>query len=195
MQAQADLSKQIFYPPFTIAIDTREQMPFHFVGMAAKKSQGGGTIVVKTENVYLPSGDYSIVGREAKFAIERKSKADLFSSVGKQRERFEAEVQRLDQLDWAAVVVECDLYSIMNLSVFSSEMRPESVQATILAWSIRYPGVHWFPCSHRRHAEKVTYSLLEFCSKIFKTDAPAVLPGQNSFDWIEENRDAKSQSC
>ena len=154
--------KPTWAAPFTIVIDTREQRPFRFLSLPAGKSRGGGTIAVKTERKFLSSGDYSLLGLEKEVAIERKSKADLYTSLGQERKRFEREVQRLNEYNFAAIVIEADWASILHVSPFPSLLRPDVVQATILSWSTKYPHVHWFPCLHRRHAEWVTYKLLEF---------------------------------
>ena len=45
--------------PFVLVIDSREQRPYSFDGVA------------RTVRAALPAGDYSIVGSETSFAIER----------------------------------------------------------------------------------------------------------------------------
>lgn len=148
--------------PFTIAVDTREQAPFRFTGLPAGKARGGGVIAVPLERKTLKTGDYSIVGYETRVAVERKSKTDLFMSVGLERERFQREIERLAEFEFGAVVIEADFATLKHVPPFRSHMNPDAVEATILSWSVRYPHVHWFPCTHRRHAEWVTYKLLEF---------------------------------
>ena len=70
-----------------IIIDTREQLPFfvspHWDEKITKTVKG------------LTSGDYSLIGFENVVAIERKSLADLYSSLTNDRKRFEREFQRL----------------------------------------------------------------------------------------------------
>ena len=68
-------------PPIspTIIIDTREQRPLtfkHFPSVTA----------------CLSEGDYSILGYEGRFTVERKSIADLVGSVTHDRARFEREL-------------------------------------------------------------------------------------------------------
>lgn len=156
----------VFRPPFRIVIDTREQAPFRFTGFRSLKSQGGKRIVVDVvTDRGLPTGDYSVVGLEDKAAIERKSKSDLFGSMGRERPRFEREVERLNAMDFAAVVVECDWHEMHTVPPSRTQMTAESVEGSILSWSVKYPRVKWFLCRDRRHAEWVTYRLLEFCWK------------------------------
>ncbi len=70
------------HPNPTLIIDTREQQPLVFTQPSVR-----GT---------LTSGDYSLVGAETLFAIERKSIPDLTSCCcGDNRQRFERELQRL----------------------------------------------------------------------------------------------------
>ncbi len=66
----------------TILIDTREQAPFAFPGMS-------------TEAATLRAGDYSAHGLENEVAVERKSLPDLVACIGRERERFKAELVRL----------------------------------------------------------------------------------------------------
>ena len=95
--------------PFTIAIDNREQQPYSF-GLATVEPLGYSS--VRTITTYLPTGDYSIVGLEGRFAVERKSLEDLYATLGQGRSRFEAEFQRLNAMDFAAIVIEADLRDV-----------------------------------------------------------------------------------
>lgn len=149
--------------PFTIIVDTREQAPYHFCGIPDDRS--GQTIVVPITNKALPSGDYSIEGMESRVAIERKSHADFLGSIGAGRERFQREMERLKDYEFAAVVIEADWNQLINLPPSSSQIPAKVVTRTIQSWSIRY-GVHFFTCMNRRHAELMTFRLLERFWKI-----------------------------
>jgi ERCC4-type nuclease len=66
-----------------ICIDSREQQPLVFTRLRS---------VVGT----LTSGDYSVLGLQELFAVERKTVADLVACcVGENRQRFERELHRL----------------------------------------------------------------------------------------------------
>lgn len=157
---------EVYRPPFRIVIDTREQAPFRFTGFNALKHQGGKRIVVEVvTDRCLATGDYSIAGMETRVAVERKSKSDLFGSLGRERARFEREVERLNAMEFGAVVVECDWHEIHELPPARTQMTAESVEGSIASWSVKYPAVKWFLCRDRRHAEWMTYRLLEFCHK------------------------------
>ncbi len=66
----------------TALIDTREQQLLDLSPL-------------RTEQATLPTGDYSLKGLEHVVAIERKSLDDLLGVVGRDRPRFDREVQRL----------------------------------------------------------------------------------------------------
>jgi hypothetical protein len=92
--------------PFTVLVDTREQTPYEFIGLLTDADQGFEPLNVLTTRRTLASGDYSIEGMDSEIAIERKSVADLFGTLGQGRARFVRELERLAKLQFAAVVVE-----------------------------------------------------------------------------------------
>ena len=126
-----------------IAIDTREQAPYRFA---------------PSEIVTLKTGDYSLVGLEDRVAVERKSKVDAFTSLGRERARFEREVCRLSELEFGAIVVEATLQDLLCPPRFS-QMNPRSVVASLLAWSVKY-GVPVYFAGDRIHAQATTRCLL-----------------------------------
>jgi ERCC4-type nuclease len=156
-----------FMSPFQIAIDTREQAPFSFSGMRTDSRQKYRPLIVSTIMRTLNSGDYSIVGYESDIAIERKSPPDAWSTFTTDRERFERELSRLQQMRFAAVVIECSLEQLeegpgrTNHSQRQSAVVGKTCIRSIYAWSQRFPRVHWFARSSRREAELTTFHLLE----------------------------------
>lgn len=79
----------------TPIIDTREQTPVDLAPMTPVR----GTLV---------TGDYSVLGLEHVIAVERKSAEDMLACVGRERDRFEREIQRLLAYPTRALVVEAD---------------------------------------------------------------------------------------
>ena len=162
--------RKIEVAPFRIVIDTREQLPYRFDNLG---------VIVPTLTAALHSGDYSILGFEDRIAIERKSLTDLYGSCTRGRDRFEREIQRLEELEeealcldlncgcqgfhssFAAVVIEATWHEVENPMLldpaWENQTRPESILGTITAWSIRYPRVHWWCCGERRDCEKQIY--------------------------------------
>jgi len=159
--------------PFVIVIDNREKAPYSFTELPLKtkysrKKDTPTTLYIPTETRYLPTGDYSIDGLEQHFALERKSLEDLYGTIGQHRERFEAELERLNALDFAAVIIEATQREIWAPSRhrpdWRSKLDPRSVEGSIVAWSIRYPKVHWWAVGGRREGEIRAF---EACEKFW----------------------------
>lgn len=135
-------------PSFTIIVDSREQKPWSFPQNVQIKRAG------------LKSGDYSILGFEDRIAIERKSLIDLYNTVGQGRARFERELERLAELDHAAIVIEATWYQIVRQPPERSLMNPKSVIASLEAWEQRYRiPVHAY--GQRSLAARLAYRKLE----------------------------------
>lgn len=148
--------------PFTIVIDQREKAPYQFTGLAADASQNHRPLIVPCKTSYLQTGDYSIEGMENLVTIERKSKEDLYSTLGSNLERFRREIKRMSSFAYAAVIIECGWNELVNNPPPRSRMLPKSVFRAACRWSVRY-GVPWFAVDSRRIAEAwVLRSLQEF---------------------------------
>jgi len=129
---------------FIIAVDTRERHPYHFAVSELRR---------------LKTGDYSIVDLEEQITIERKRLDELFSIAGRERERFERELERMAKLDYAALVIEADLPRILRGAAFS-QVSPKAVIQSLVSWSIRY-RVQVFFAGDRQHANALTCRVLE----------------------------------
>jgi DNA excision repair protein ERCC-4 len=147
--------------PGVVLVDTREQLPYLFDAIRADKREGGGVLAVPTRVEGLPSGDYSLDGFADRVAVERKSPADLFGTLGKGRERFDRELARLADMEFAAVVVEAEWTEIVNNPPARSQLPPRTVFRSVLAWQQRYPRVHWWTVPGRAMGEVVTFRILE----------------------------------
>lgn len=143
--------------PYTILVDTREQNPFEFTDI---RDTDGQPIYVYQDRVGLKSGDYSLLGMENQIAIERKSHIDFLGSIGQGRDRFQREIERLNEMECAAVAIEVGWRDLM-VGHINSQINPMTISRTIVSWSIRYPRVHWWLCENRRHAELMTFRLLD----------------------------------
>lgn len=153
--------------PFIVLVDDREKSPYNWSGTM------GGTAVrkdgdrhrrfydVQTQIAHLPSGDYSILGHADRVAIERKSKEDLYCTLGQHRDRFERELRRLAAWPFAAVVVEAGWGEILYDPPPHSQLVPKTIFRSVLAWTQRYPSVHWYMLPDRRIAEQATFRILE----------------------------------
>jgi hypothetical protein len=134
----------------TIIIDTREQAPFAF-----EHERYAGTIV---EPGTLDTGDYSLAGLSDRVAVERKSLPDLVGCLGRERERFERELQRAAALDAFAVVVESSWADLAG-GKYRSQMNPHSACQSVLAFTCRYRVPFLFAGS-RAGAEYATWGFL-----------------------------------
>lgn len=126
-----------------VAVDTREQRPYRFPRFEVKT---------------LAAGDYSIVGLEDRIAVERKTKSDAYSSFGRNRTRFLKELERLSQLEYAAIVIEASLPDFLRAPPFS-QMNPRSAVRSVIAWSVEY-GIGVFFAGDRRHGNALIHHLL-----------------------------------
>lgn len=147
--------------PVSVIVDTREQTPYEFAGLRTDAKDGRRPIRVEVIRRGLASGDYSLAGYEFAIAVERKSLVDLYNTLGQGRVRFEAELARLDELRWAAVVVEAGWDLILGEPPERSRLSPISVHRSVIAWQQRFPRVHWWTCPTRAIAERTTFRILE----------------------------------
>jgi len=154
-----------------IVVDSREQAPFSFANYDAEVVEGA-----------LTAGDYSLVGLESLVAVERKSLPDLVACLGRERPRFERELERLRGFESAAVVVESPM-SALALGEYRSALNPKAAYESVVAFMCRYRLTFYF-AQDRRGAERFTYSFLrhfirtverryEAVVKVYKKDTPA----------------------
>ncbi len=144
-----------------ILIDQREQLPYDFESMTPESTLKPHEQLQMPYMEHLQTGDYSLAGFQGQIAVERKSLPDLYSTLGKGRERFEDEMHRLSLIPHAFVVVEASIHSILFEPPVRSLMLPKAVYRSIVAWMLQYPTVHWIPCDSRELAEATTYRVLE----------------------------------
>lgn len=130
-----------------IVVDSREQAPFPFTDYDAEIAQGT-----------LQAGDYSLVGLEPLVAVERKSLPDLVACLGRERDRFERELERLRGFESAAVVVEAPM-SALALGEYRSALNPKAAYESVVAFMVRYRLTFYF-AQDRRGAEHFTFSFL-----------------------------------
>lgn len=111
--------------PLTITAicDSREQRPVDLFPLKVIR----GT---------LATGDYSVAGLQHSIAIERKSLQDLIGCVGRERERFEKEIQRLLAYETRAIIVEADWCQI-ELKQYIGDVHPNAAIGSILGWIAR----------------------------------------------------------
>lgn len=148
--------------PFTIIVDTREQAPFRFTGIKSDAAQKYRPIQIETVRRSLPTGDYSIVGMEDLISIERKSKSDFYACCGRERDRFVRELERLNKIKYAHVMIEASLEELATEPPIHSRLKGTSAVRSIFAWSIDFPNIHFHNPQGRLLAERATFRLLSF---------------------------------
>lgn len=151
--------------PFTVIVDTREQLEYTFTDVPADHDEGGpdSTLVVPTMKLALPVGDYSILGLP-QIVIERKSKEDLYSSISttKARDNFKGRLQRMAaEYMFAMVLVESEWSDLLEHPPTFTQFSPKALFRTILSWQQRYPQVHWLLMPGRDLAEIACYRVLD----------------------------------
>ena len=108
-------------PESVVAIvDTREQLPLDLAPL-------------RTETGTLATGDYSVKGLEHVVAVERKSLPDLLGCVGRDRERFDREVQRLLAYPTRCLVVE-STWAELERGEWRGKVTPAAAIGSCLGW-------------------------------------------------------------
>ena len=131
-----------------IAIDTREQRPWHFPEELA-------TVERRTLN----AADYALVNDDS-FALERKNLDDFIGTVSSGWERFQRELDRMIQAQFPVrvIVVEGTWEQIVNMEHNHPKVRPAFVLKQ-LAW-LTMNGVSVIFAGNARMAAQVGWRLL-----------------------------------
>jgi ERCC4-type nuclease len=150
----------------TIIEDTREQTPLDFSAFP----------FVTVERGTLHSGDYSVKGYEERFAVERKSLADLIGTITHGHARFERELQRLMSFQYAAVVVEAPEMDLRT-GKYRSLLLPRAAVGMITAFEVRYRIPFHF-CGTRTMAAQRIYELAYYFQREMLKEVPPAPPAE-----------------
>ena len=143
----------------TIVVDTREQEPWSFRNLP-------------TESGTLDTGDYSVRGLEHRVAVERKSLDDLLACVGRERERFKRELQRLRGYRLRCLVVEAS-YADLERGGWRSKIQPSHVLGSLAAWMAQYSLPIWL-AGNRESAAGFAERYLYQCARLVAQENQAV---------------------
>jgi DNA excision repair protein ERCC-4 len=140
-------------PESVVAIcDSREQTPLDLSPLRVQT----GT---------LCSGDYSVHGLEHVVRVERKSLPDLIACIGRERERFDREVQRLLAFPVRLLIVESTWSQIESHEPAHPQWRGQitspQVIGSLLSWTARGLPIH-MAGDHQRsgvHCARVLFSV------------------------------------
>lgn len=111
-------------PTPTIITDTREQDPLTFANLP-------------TERRTLTTGDYSVLGFERDFSVERKSIGDLVQSLTHGRDRFSRELQRMRAFDFRRLLVVGTLADLEEHR-YRSLANPKAIIGSLCAFEVRF---------------------------------------------------------
>ena len=114
------LPKELKPADIVAVVDTREQHPLDLSPLQSVP----GT---------LATGDYSVLGLESIVAIERKSLPDLVACVGRDRGRFDREVQRLLAYPVRTLIIESS-WGEIELGGWRGKVSPNVVIGSLLGW-------------------------------------------------------------
>lgn len=143
--------------------DRREQFVYDFRGFTSDAATGHLPLIIPIEDATLPTGDYSLKTYDKLITCERKSKADLFSSLSQGRERLEREFQRMQDggFEIAHFICECDWREVIEEPPPHTKFSGKSIFRTMTSWVHKYPRVHWHMCPGRAFAERTCFRLLQ----------------------------------
>ncbi len=129
MESRTTLPSEL-KPESVVAIcDTREQKPLSLSPLSVEL----GT---------LETGDYSIRGLEHVVRVERKSMDDLLGVVGRDRDRFDREVQRLLAYPVRVLVIEASWSDLESGLWQRSKVTPAQVVGSLLGWQAAGLSIH-----------------------------------------------------
>lgn len=164
----------------TIIEDTREQLPLEITRFPVERGgiqfQPGEPRQRSEDFKYpekgLPVGDYSLKGfhnfKNPGIIIERKSLDDLCGSLGKGRERFLQEVEKMRAFRFRALVIEAT-ESQVDLHEYRSLIEPASVFGTLDALAVR-ANLHVFWCGDAYGAARKVEQLVWFFARGIEKD-------------------------
>ena len=102
-------------------VDSREQFPLDLSPL-------------RNEVGTLATGDYSLKGLEHLVTIERKSLDDLLGCVGRDRDRFERELQRMLAYPVRILLIETS-WAEIELGQWRSKLTSSQVLGSLIGWS------------------------------------------------------------
>jgi len=154
-------------PKLHIVIDTREKLPYLFVDLP----KGVKVNIVRS---HLLTGDYSLLGYEDKFCIERKSLSDLFGTIGGKyrRPRFSCQLIRMRAMPRSCVVVEA-FREIVELGPPYYTGKEDilkyaaRVSNTIIGWTVK-PGIPFYFFRNRKQTEAWVIQYLKYVEGLIK---------------------------
>lgn len=126
------------------------------VALADTREQAPLDLYLPTEIATLKAADYSVKRLEHVIAVERKSLVDLVACCGRERDRFEACIQRMKGYPVRALVIEASLIDI-KAGGWRGRITPGMVLNSLCSWA---KHVTVFPAHDRTTAGLVVSGIL-----------------------------------
>lgn len=120
----------------------------------------------------LPTGDYSLLGLENDVIVERKTLPDLVACLGRERDRFEAELVRMRGYSAAVVIVEATMDDLSGGN-YRSMLDPVCAVQTVISFCANY-RIPFFFCKNGQAAERCAFDFLRHYHTRFRRKAAAV---------------------
>lgn len=143
------------HDPFTIIVDTREQMPWEFGFHNTAKRK-------------LDTGDYSMEGFESLFTIERKkSVSEIANNLSESR--FKDVLERLGQIPHSFMIMEFSVDEIYQFPVGSDvpkkmwdklRISGNYIMKCLIEAQLNY-NIHILFCDDAENAERVAVSIMK----------------------------------
>lgn len=132
-----------------VVIDTREQRPLNLSPL-------------RTIRGTLATGDYGLRDLPHAIALERKSLPDFIGCVGRDRERFERELDRLRAYPARAVLCEFSL-SDLEGGGWRGSVSPQAATASAARWLC--DGIPLIFAGNRDRAARIATKMLYLCAR------------------------------
>lgn len=153
-----ELKPYKFPSGFYLIVDTREQLPLFTNPIE-------GLEIIRRKVDY---GDYTIKGFEEYVAIERKQMSDLYSYVGKEREKTIVKMKQFEKMvqanGFVALVIEASEEEVYSGYGYS-KVSPEAVRQSLASFRVRF-GVHIYMNESREAIERF---VLDCAIKFYKS--------------------------
>ena len=118
-------------PKPVVLVDTREQFPLSFAHFS--------NWIAETKKQKLDAGDYSVQGMEHLLMLERKSLADLITTLMQNRKRFFKSCERLSMYRWRALLVEASYEDIKSpYDEGYTKAHPNAVSGSLDALEVKF---------------------------------------------------------
>lgn len=159
--------------PLKIVRDSREQNGFTF-------QEDFDPLPVVVDGT-LRTGDYSLAGMRSRVCVERKNPDDLVGSLTEGRDRFESELDRMADMDAAALVIEAP-ESFFLAGHHRGATSGKSIIQSVRAFEVRYRlTVHF--CRDRRDAEERTFDFLRHFANDRAKNKPSFMERALLREW------------